>query len=323
MKSPLAAILLTFALVPAAALAQQALPPPPAEAGQEPITDAELLEQSPITLDVTRVNLLFTVTDKKGRFVSDLLKEDFEVRENDEVQNILEFTAETDLPLRLAILVDTSNSIRDRFRFLQEAAIDFMYAAIRPRQDAAAVMGFDSSTQLAVTLTDDIGALTSAVDRMRPGGGTALYDAIYRSAEVLSEEQPRDKFRRAIVVLSDGEDTLSYYSREQALEAAQKADVVIYTISTNVTRGRSDGDKTLERFAEETGGAAFFPFKVEDMEQSFVNIANELRHQYNLLYRPEPLVADGQYHEIEVRVKVNQDLNVRARKGYYAPSPVQ
>lgn len=290
-------------------------------ASPEATTDAGDL--TPITLDVTRVNLLFTVTDKKGRFVNDLKKEDFEVRENKKVQDILEFTAESDLPLRLAILVDTSNSVRDRFRFIQEAAIDFIHAAVRPGQDKAAVMSFDSQATLAVTLSDRISDMDSAVERMRPGGGTALYDAVYLSAQELMREQPRDKFRRAIVVLSDGEDSLSYYSREQALEMAQKADLVIYTISTNVLRGQTGGDKVLKRFAEETGGDSFFPFKVEDMQQSFANIANELRHQYNLLYRPNPLVADGKYHPIEVRVRLSKDLLVRARKGYYAPEPIE
>ncbi len=319
MKSLIAALPCLLFLVPVSVPAQQDTSLPEASPGEV----ADLGDLSPITLDVTRVNLLFTVTDKKGRFVNDLAKEDFEVRENKKTQEILEFTAESDLPLRLAILVDTSNSVRDRFRFIQEAAIDFIRAAVRPGQDKAAVMSFDSQATLAVTLSDHVSDLEAAVDRMRPGGGTALYDAVYLSSQELMKEQPRDKFRRAIIVLSDGEDSLSYYSREQALEMAQKADLVIYTISTNVLRGQTGGDKVLKRFAEETGGDSFFPFKVEDMQQSFANIANELRHQYNLLYRPNPLIADGKYHPIEVRVKLSKDLLVRARKGYYAPEPIE
>src|SRR5436190_12451890 len=132
-------------------------------------------------------------------------------------------------------------------------------------------------------------------------------------------DQPRDKFRRDIVMLSDGEDNDSRYSREQALEMAHKADVVIYSISTNISRIPTDGDKVLRYFAEETGGLAFFPFKSQDLAQSFENIANELRHQYNVLYRPEPLKADGLYHPVSIRVKGRKDLVVRARHGYYAP----
>jgi VWFA-related protein len=147
-----------------------------------------------------------------------------------------------------------------------------------------------------------------------------MYDAIYFACrDKLAQEQPRHKFRRALVVLSDGEDNQSRVTREQALEMAQKADVVIYTISTNISRLDTDGDKVLRYLASETGGLALFPFKIEDLAQSFENIANELRHQYNIFYRPEPLRTDGRYQTVDVRVKGRRDLIVRARKGYYAP----
>jgi len=121
------------------------------------------------------------------------------------------------------------------------------------------------------------------------------------------------------VVLSDGEDNQSRFTRDQALEMAQKADVVIYSISTNITRIPTDGDKIMKYFAAETGGQAFFPFKASELNQSFENIANELRHQYNVFYRPEPLKTDGLFHPIEVRVKGHKEFVVHARKGYYAP----
>ena len=273
-----------------------------------------------ITLDVTRVNMLFTVSDKKGRFVTDLTKDDFEIFESKKAQNLTEFTAETDLPLRIGILVDTSNSIRDRFRFQQEAATDFVNTVVRPGQDKAMVVSFDSSAELVSDLTDSTEQLGKAIRNLRPGGGTAMYDAIYFACkEKLMGDQPRDKFRRAIVILTDGDDNDSRMSREQALEMAHKADVVIYTISTNITRIPTDGDKVLRYFAEETGGLAFFPFKSQDLAQSFENIANELRHQYNVFYRPEPLRTDGLYHAVDIRVKGRKDLIVRARHGYYAP----
>ena len=278
-------------------------------------------EQTPITVDVTRVNLLYTVTDKKGRFVSNLTRDDFEIIENKKSQKILEFTAETDLPLRLAILVDTSNSIRERFRFIQEAATDFIATVMRPGTDKAVVVSFDTSPELVADLTDDSVAITKAIRDLRPGGGTALYDAIfYACRDKLMVDQPRDKFRRALIVLSDGDDNQSRYTREQALEMAHKADAVIYTISTNITHLETSGDKVLKRYAEETGGIAFFPFKAEDLGQSFENIANELRHQYNVFYRPEPLRTDGLYHPVEIKVKERKELMVRARHGYYAPT---
>jgi VWFA-related protein len=273
-----------------------------------------------ITLDVTRVNMLFTVSDKKGRFVTNLDRDDFEIIEAKKPQSILEFTAETNLPLRIGILIDTSNSIRERFRFQQEAATDFVNTVVRPGQDKGMVVSFDSSAELVADLTDSTEALGTAIRNLRPGGGTALYDAIFFACrDKLMMDQPRDKFRRAIVMLSDGEDNESRWSREQALEMAHKADVVIYTISTNISRIPTDGDRVLKYFADETGGLAFFPFKAQDLAQSFENIANELRHQYNLFYRPEPLKTDGLYHTVDIRVKGRKDLLVRARHGYYAP----
>jgi VWFA-related protein len=277
-------------------------------------------DKNRITLDVSRVNMLFTVSDKKGRFITDLSKDDFDVFESKKPQDIIEFSAESDLPLRLAILIDTSNSIRERFRFQQEAAIAFIDGTVRPRQDKALVVSFDTAAELVTDLTDEVPALEKAIQGLRPGGGTSMYDAIFFACrDKLMQDQPLYKFRRAMVILSDGEDNQSRYTRDQALEMAQKADVTIYTISTNITRIETDGDKVLRYFAAETGGQVFFPFKATDLNQSFENIANELRHQYNIFYRPEPLRTDGLYHPVDIRVKGHRDMVVRARKGYYAP----
>jgi len=294
-------------------------------AGQDPAKPAGQVLQSDeptrITVDVTRVNLLFTVTDKKGRFITDLGKDDFEVVEGKRRQTISDFAAESDLPLRLGILIDTSNSVRERFKFEQEAAGQFVDSVMRTDLDKALVVSFDTSAELVSDLVNDTDKLTAAIRNLRPGGGTALYDAIYFACrDKLSQDQPRYKFRRAIVIVSDGDDNQSRYTRDQALEMAQKADVVIYTISTNgITRIETDGDKVLRYLAQETGGRAFFPFKVEDLDQSFENIANELRHQYSISYRPEPLVTDGLFHVIDVRVRERKNILVNVRRGYYAP----
>jgi VWFA-related protein len=309
MKYP-AAFLLCLALL-SAQTKQPAKSAPAAQLQDDPTR---------ITLDVTRVNLLYTVSDKKGRFVTDLTKDDFEISENKKLQSIIEFTAETNLPLRLAILIDTSNSIRERFKFQQEAATEFINTVVRPEQDKAIIVSFDMTAELVADLTGDTQKLAAAVRSLRPGGGTALYDAIFFSCrDKLMQDQPRHKFRRAMVIISDGEDNTSRWTRMQALEMAHKADVVIYCISTNITRIETDGDKVLKDFAVQTGGLAFFPFKAQDMAQSFENIANELRHQYNVLYRPEPLKADGLYHTVDIKVRNRKDLVVRARHGYYAP----
>lgn len=273
-----------------------------------------------ISLDVTRVSFLFAVTDKKGRFVTDLVQNDFEISESKKPQEILEFSAESNLPLRLGVLIDTSNSIRDRFRFQQEAALDFLRNSVRT-QDKAIVVSFDTSAELIADLTNDQAQLEKAIQEMRPGGGTAFYDAIYYACrDKMMVDQPMHKFRRAIVILSDGEDNQSQHTREQALEMAQKADTVIYTISTNITRVPSDGDKVLKYFAEQTGGEYFTPFKATDLSQSFENIANELRCQYNVLYRPNPIKTDGSFQQVQIKVKNRKDMVVRARKGYYSPT---
>ncbi len=318
LRSVFSAILFLALMAVPAALPLPAQEAPRPNGAQTPAAQETL--DTPFTYDVTRVNVLFTVTDKHGRFVTDLVQNDFQVLENKKPQNILEFTAESDLPLRIAILVDTSNSIRERFRFEQEAAIQFLSKALRPGQDHAIIVGFDSVPQIQTELTGDLEVLSKSLRDMRPGGGTSLYDAIfYTCRDRLGKDQPLYKFRHAMVILSDGDDTQSLKTRDQALEIAQKTDVVIYTISTNISRMTTPGDKVLKYFAEETGGLSFFPFKVEDLEQSFENIANELRHQYNIYYRPEPLRTDGSYQSIDLRVKGRKNMLVRARKGYYAP----
>ena len=289
-----------------------------ASAQQPPVIPEE--DRNRIVLDVARVNMLYTVSDKKGRFVTDLTRDDFQILETKREQKILEFTAESDLPLRLGILIDSSNSIRDRFRFQQEAAIEFINQVVRPRQDKALIVSFDSAAELVADLTGDTDVLSKAIRGLRPGGGTAMFDAMfYACRDKLMQDQPRHKFRRAMIILGDGDDNASRYTRDQALEMAQKADVVVYAISTNNTKIDRDGDKVLRYFAEETGGVAFFPFKVQDLSQSFENISNELRHQYNVLYRPEPMKTDGLYHKVDIKVKGRKELVVRARKGYYAP----
>ena len=273
-----------------------------------------------ISLDVTRVNLLFTVSDKRGRFVTNLVKEDFEVIEVKKKQTILEFAAESNLPLRIAMLVDTSNSIKERFRFELDAAGQFLQSVVRREKDRAMVYSFDTQPQLVQDLTDDTELLAKRLRELRPGGGTALYDCIYMACrDRLMMDQPRHKFRRALIMVGDGDDNSSKYSRDQALEMALNAEVVIYAISTNMSRVESEGDKVLKYFTAETGGVAFFPFKAADLAQDFENIANELRSQYSILYKPEPLKADGLYHPVEIKVKLRKDLVVRARKRYHSP----
>ena len=270
---------------------------------------------------VDEVNVVFTVTDKRGKFVKDLKQADFSVLDDGKPPTaVRSFRSETNLPLRVGLLVDASNSIRDRFKFEQEAAIEFLNQIIRPKYDAAFVMGFDTTPEVTQDFTDNTEALSKGVRMLRPGGGTAMYDAIYAACrdQIMAKDTGSMATRRAIILLSDGEDNQSRVSREEAVEMAQKAEVIIYTISTNTSGQKLKGDKVLEHFAEETGGRAFFPFKIQDVSDAFSQIQDELRSQYAISYKPADLQPNGKYHTIQILAD-NKKYKVRARKGYYAP----
>jgi VWFA-related protein len=266
------------------------------------------------------VNVVFTVTDKRGHFVKDLTQNDFRVFDDSKpAESVRSFSRETNLPLRVGLLIDASNSVRDRFKFEQEAAIEFLNQIIRPKGDKAFVIGFDTTPEVTQDFTDSTEALSHGVRMLRPGGGTALYDAIFSaSRDHLMKDTPSGPTRRAIILLSDGEDNQSRVSREEAVEMAQRAEVIIYTISTNTSGIVTRGDKILKHFAEETGGKAFFPFKIQDVSDAFLQIQDELRSQYAVSYKPADFTADGKYRRIEILAD-NKRYIVRARKGYYAP----
>lgn len=268
---------------------------------------------------VNEVPVIFTVTDKHGRFVKNLTKNDFKVVDDHKpAASIVSFSSETDLPLRVGLLVDASNSVRDRFRFEQEAAIEFLNQIIRPRSDRGFVIGFDTTAEVTQDFTDSAELLSRGVRMLRPGGGTALYDALYYACrDKLMKARTTGPVRRAVILLSDGEDNQSRVTREEAIEMAQRAEVIVYAISTNVSGVKLRGDKVLERLAEATGGRAFFPFKIQDVANAFSEIQDELRSQYLLAYKPADFQADGRYRTIDIVVD-NKGLKVRARKGYFA-----
>ncbi len=270
---------------------------------------------------VNEVNLVFTVTDRHGHFVKDLRRDDVKVLDDSKPAAISSFSSQTDLPLRVGLLIDASSSIRDRFRFEQDAAIEFLSQIVRPASDQAFVLGFDSVAEITQDFTDDTGSLAHGIRMLRPGGGTALYDAIYEASKTkLAKAQAKGPTRRAIILLTDGEDNQSRVTRDQAIEMAQRAEVIIYAISTNVSGIKTRGDKVLERFAETTGGRVFFPTKIEEVAQAFSQIQDELRSQYALAYKPAEFVADGRYHTIAIE-SGRKGLRIRCRHGYYAPKP--
>ena len=295
---------------------------PSLSASNAAATDNADEPQALITLHarVNEVNVLFIATDKHGKFVRDLNQNDFSILDDHKPpQAILNFHKETDLPLHLGLLVDVSGSVGSRFDFEQEAATTFMQHTLRSHYDKAFVMGFNSHSQVAQDFTDNVTLLSAGVRKLHDGGGTALYDAVYRACkDKFLKDRPERPVRKAIIIVSDGEDNQSEFSKAQAIEMAQRAEVIIYAISTDDSGLVMRGDKVLEQLAEATGGRAFFPFKMKDITHSYAAIEDELRSQYVVSYKPADFDADGRYRSIEIS-SLKKDLQVRARKGYFAP----
>ena len=294
-------------------------------AAQEPVrTSRPATTQVPtdkIKVRVDLVNVLMTVTNRKNRLEIDLAKDDFRVLEDEKPQTIRYFSRETDLPLRIGVLVDTSSSISDRLRFEQDAAIDFLNTTLRPGKDSAFVVAFDVQTHVVQDYTDDLEKLSEAIRSLLAGGVTTLYDAIYLSCreKMLIFPPPEPYLRRVLIIVSDGQDNQSEHTREEALAMAQRAEVTIYAISTNATGSPVHGDKVLRRLAEGTGGRAFFPFKASETIANFQEIARELRSQYSLAYISTNRAHDGTFRTIAIE-PLQKGLQVRAKPGYFAPS---
>jgi VWFA-related protein len=274
-----------------------------------------------IRRSVNEVNVVFTVTDKHNRYVKDLSKTDFKVIDDERpVEDIRSFRLEKDLPLRVGLLIDASNSIRDRFKFEQESAIEFLNETVRPRYDKAFIVGFDTVVEITQDFTDSSEALSRGVRALRPGGGTALYDALYKACrDKLLNTSETGSVRRAIILVTDGDDNASHVTREEAIEMALRANVIVYTISTNFPSG-GRGDKELQRIADATGGRSFEPFQLTDVANAFGQIQDDLRSQYALSYRPVSFAHDGRYRTIEILAQNRKGLRVRSRHGYYAPT---
>ena len=273
--------------------------------------------------------------DRHRDFITDLDQADFKVLEDGAPQDIRYFGRETDLPLRIGVLLDTSNSIRPRLDFEKDAALDFLQHVLRRNKDQAFVMTFDNEPEVIQDYTGDLALLTDAIRKQRAGGGTALNDAIYRAAEKLVNppvpKGANPEIRRVLVVISDGNDNLSDHALSEAVDSTIRAEAVMYCISTNTDWLALDGDKprkihveggdkVLEQFADQSGGRVFYPYKVDDLAQSFVDIGDELRSQYFIAYSPNNPQASGQYRKIDVQID-RKGLQVRTRKGYYATSP--
>jgi Ca-activated chloride channel family protein len=350
-KGMIAAVLATALLATAVSdraqqgdkpLSAQSTPAKPSAPGAQNQQEQGAPQQSPqkIIQVVNLVDVLFTVLNRRNKLVPDLEKQDFQIFDEKTQQEIRYFSKQTDLPLRIGMLLDTSNSIRDRIKFEQDASVNFLFSVLRRGRDEAFVMTFDDEPQVVQAFTSDAGLLRDQIVQTRAGGGTAIYDAIYEACQSQLSHPPRppgdqpDIVRRVMILISDGDDNLSSHTRAEAIEMAQRTSVVIYTISTstqwiqlsqtdpdklaNRKNHLTEGDKILQDLADETGGRAFYPYHVDDLDQSFQDIGDELRNQYSIAYIPTHSILDGKYHRIRIEVPDHKGYQVRARRGYFA-----
>ena len=280
-------------------------------------------DESVLTLHaaVSEVQVLFTVTDKHGHYVKDLKQEDFNILDDRKPpEKILSFRSETDLPLQVGLLIDISQSVRERFTFEQEAAIAFLNQSLRPKYDLAFVMGFDMTPKVTQDFTDDVGRLADGIRQLQLGSLTAMYDAVYHSCNKLLKQSQNRPVRRVLILLSDGNDNASSVTLERAIERAQQAEVSVYTIKTSLTAG-GRGQKNLEAIAAATGGRSYVPTQITEVANAFAAIQTELRSQYALSYKPAAFKLNGHYRTIKIRTSNKQGLRIRSRTGYRTANP--
>ena len=282
-----------------------------------------------IKKQVNEVNVLF-VASQGRRFIEDLSRSDITVRDDNKAPAaIMGFRTEKELPLRVALLIDTSDSLTSRFHFEQAAASAFLRQSLSQTSDEGFVMGFSDYQNLMQDFTHDPDLLAQGVERLKIGGGTALYDAVHASCHRLLRHSEKDVVARVLVILSDGQSNGGTLHLEDAIDVAQRAGVTVYTISTVTTSSvttsgvddpaAEEGNGNLRRLAEQTGGRMLFPGSPKQIRKAFEKISEELRSRYAISYRPADFSTDGRYRKITIEArKAGKRLQVRARKGYYA-----
>ncbi|HEY2382850.1 MAG TPA: VWA domain-containing protein [Terriglobia bacterium] len=274
--------------------------------------------QAPLRVNVDLVNVSFTVTDRTGRFVSSLKQDDFTLEEDGKPQEIQRFSHENERPLTIGLLIDKSLSVSRVLPDEKAAATSFLDTTLKTG-DLAMVISFDRSVTLEEDFTENKSRLRTAINGLTVGNGTAVYDAIYLACK---EQFPKEGGRKAIILITDGQDTISKVQLSGALVAAHQSDAVIYSISNRVggffgNRG-SGNPETLKRFSLETGGTVFFVGGRSDLTEVFSEISDELRSQYSLGYVSTNTTRDNRYRQIRI-VPKDPTYKVKAREGYYAP----
>jgi VWFA-related protein len=295
----------------------------PTAGNQQPEQAAPGDEQGTYTLktNVNEVNLTFTVTDRHGHFVNNLQQQNFALLDDQRAPaQVYSFTQQTNQPLRVGLVIDASTSIRARFKFERDAATEFLLDILRPRTDRAFIMGFDVTSYVTQGFTNNPDLLETGLNRLKPGGGTALYDAVYRACrdQMLRAVPENAEVRKALILVSDGDDNQSRAYIDEAIKMCQRAETTIYTISTNTSPTRERGDDVLKKMALATGGTALYPQRLEDIANEFHKIEEELRSQYSLSYKPADFRADGSFRTIYLTT-LRGGYTVHARTGYFAP----
>jgi Ca-activated chloride channel family protein len=319
----ISALMVAAAFAAVVLRAQQPAPPPAAQSAPAAAADQADQNAPTIRLGVNEVNLIFTVTDRHGHYIPNLQQSDFALTDDGRAPaRVNSFHQQINLPLRVGIVIDASGSIRSRFQFEQQSATEFLLQILKARSDRAFVMGFDATPTVTQDWTNNIDGLESGVNHLRPGGGTALFDAVYTACrdKLLDVARGQEPVRKAIVLISDGEDNQSRVYQDEAIKECQRAETIVYAVSTNWTPSRGKGDQVLTQLAAETGGQVFFPPSVEEMTSSFQSIEEELRSQYSLTYTPSDFKENGAFRPIYLFCN-NRKYQARTRKGYFAPKP--
>jgi VWFA-related protein len=282
-----------------------------------------------LSKQVNEVNLLF-LASHNGKAISDLSQKDILVEDDGKAPAaILGFRTERELPLRVGMVIDTSSSVTQRFRFEQAAASLFLRQVLQQEGDLAFVMGFDNHSKVTQDFVHDAKLLTQGIEQLHPDGGTALYDAVVSACQKLQQRPEHEMVARVLVVLSDGQNNAGTANLEKAIDAAERAEVTIYAVSTNylapfayyMERDMSAelGNKNLHKLAEQTGGRVLMPPDPKAVSKAFTKIGEELRSRYSVSYKPADFVTDGRYRKIKIEAhKAGGKVQIRARRGYYA-----
>ena len=322
MRSAYSSLLLAFAMaLSLCALAQS----PPASQAQSPLVGPDSAavikprigeETNLFSTRVREVNVLFSASNWRGHFVSNLTPSDVRVLDNgQEPQALTYFLKQADLPLRIGILIDVSGSVGHFFRAQQQAALIFLQQTLRP-SDSASLIAFADRPHTIQALTSNLPLLTDAVHRLKAGESmTAIYDAVKISCDKLSADAEMGLNRRVLILITDGEDNLSHTTLEQAIDAALQSEVVVFALNTSMSPATTD--PLLRKLTENTGGTVLHADGARQLKAAFRKVNEQLRNQYLLGYKPPQWRADHSFHKISLSTS-RFGLRVRCRKGYYA-----